>query len=120
MQHNDHLLRSAVTAHYLLRAYKEASEFTKFGNAWIPLVGNQCLYLPEEKVELAFDPDALADTLLANGKMTMQGPFQVGYSYEWRILNIEHIDPELNLWFEPQIGAEVYNMDTQKRYVQGN
>ncbi len=40
--------------------------------------------LPEEKVERALDPDALADTLLANGKMTMQGPFQVGYSYEWR------------------------------------
>ncbi|MCC7336692.1 MAG: TlpA family protein disulfide reductase [Pirellulaceae bacterium] len=98
----------------------KASDFTKFGNAWIPLVGNQRLYLPEEKVERALDPDALADTLLANGKMTMQGPFQVGYSYEWRILNIEHIDPALNLWFEPQPGAEVYNMDTQKRCVQGD
>lgn len=98
----------------------EASGFTKFGNTWIPRIGRQCLYLPVEKVEQAFDPDALAETLLANGKMTIQGPFQVGYSYEWRILKIEHIDPTLNLWFEPQAGAEVYNMDTQKRYVQGD
>lgn len=95
----------------------EASDFTKQGDSWIPRVGSQRCYLPKVQEQQAFDPDTLADTLLAKGKMINMDEQKLGYSYEWRILEIERIDPSLNLWFEPQSGAEVYNMETDKRYV---
>lgn len=96
----------------------EASDFRQFGDVWVPYVGRQCAYRPKQRDPKGSDLDALADKLLAEGTMR-QGELQLVTSHEWRILNIEPIDPTLNLWFEPQPGAEVFNMDTQERYVQG-
>jgi thiol-disulfide isomerase/thioredoxin len=98
----------------------EASDFRLFGDVWVPYVGRQCTYRPKKQNPNGSDFDALAEKLLAEGTMRFPGELQLGYSYEWRILDIEQIDPSLNLWFEPQPGAEVVNMETRKRYVQGD
>ncbi len=98
----------------------EASDFTQFGDVWVPRIGRQNSYQAKEPSQQGFDPDSIAEKLLAEGKASFSDELKLGYGYEWRILNLEHIDPELNLWFEPQAGAEVINMDTHKRSVQGD
>jgi thiol-disulfide isomerase/thioredoxin len=98
----------------------EASDFMQFGDVWVPRKGQQNSYQEKEQSQQGFDPDGIADKLLAEGKMRFPGELQLGYGYEWRIIELEHIDPKLNLWFEPQEGAEVVNMETHKRYVQGD
>lgn len=102
----------------------EASDFTQIGDVWVPRVGRQSTYQPtdqhKKQVQNGFDFDALVDKLLADGTMRYPDELRLGYRYEWRILSIEPIDPSLKLWFEPQAGAEVVNMETHKRYVQGD
>ncbi|MEI8019830.1 MAG: TlpA disulfide reductase family protein, partial [Schlesneria sp.] len=98
----------------------EASDFTQFGDVWVPRLGRQSSYQAKEPSEQGFDPDSIADKLIAEGKASFSDELKLGYEYEWRILKLEQIDPELNLWFEPQAGAEVINMDTHKRSVQGD
>jgi thiol-disulfide isomerase/thioredoxin len=98
----------------------EASDFIQMGDVWIPRVGAQRAYRPKEQGPKELDIDALAEKLLAEGAMRWTGELQLAFSHEWRILSIEPIDPSLNLWFEPQPGAEVVNMETHQRYVQGD
>ena len=98
----------------------EASDFTQFDDVWVPRIGRQNSYQAKEPSQQGFDPDSIAEKLLAEGKASFSDELKLGYGYEWKILNLEHIDPELNLWFEPQAGAEVINMDTHKRSVQGD
>ena len=98
----------------------EASDFTQFGDVWVARIGRQNSYRAKEPSQQGFDPDSIAEKLLAEGKASFSDELKLGYGYEWRILNLEHIDPELNLWFEPQAGAEVINMDNHKRSVQGD
>ena len=98
----------------------EASDFTQFGDVWVPRIGRQSSYQAKETSQQGFDPDSIADKLLAEGKASFSDELKLGYRYEWRILNLEHIDPEMKLWFEPQAGAEVINLDTHKRSVQGD
>ena len=98
----------------------DASDFTQFCDVWVPRIGRQNSYLAKEPSQQGFDPDLIADKLLAEGKASFSDELKLGYEYEWRILKLEQIDPELNLWFEPQAGAEVINMDTHKRSVQGD
>src|SRR6476659_996135 len=45
---------------------------------------------------------------------------QESTSQEWRILSMKPIDPALELWFDPQRGAEIHNVDTNERAVQGD
>jgi thiol-disulfide isomerase/thioredoxin len=100
-----------------------ASDFSRFRDVWVPRVGSQTLYVPKgysPRQSQKFDPDALVDKLLAEGAARFPGDREIGYRFEWRILSMEPIDPSLNLWFEPQPGAEVLNMETNKRYVQGD
>lgn len=98
----------------------EASDFTQFGDVWVPRVGRQTTYQAKEPSPQGFDPDSIAEKLLAEGKARFDDALKVGYEYEWKILKLEHIDPEMNLWFDPQQGAEVINMDTHKRSVTGD
>ena len=53
-------------------------------------------------------------------EIRLTGEYQVGRCMEWRILDIQSIDPSVNLWFEPQDGAEVVDMETHHRFVQGD
>jgi thiol-disulfide isomerase/thioredoxin len=98
----------------------EASDFKQFANVWVPRQGQQTSYQEKEQSQQSFDPDGIADRLLAKGRMSFPGELEIGYRYEWRLIELEHIDPNLNLWFEPQEGAEVVNMETRKRFVQGD
>ncbi len=104
----------------------EAADFTQFGGVWVPRVGSQSVYMPKVpdtpkgQVQTGFDFDTLADKLLADGTMRLSGELRLGSRYEWRILSIEPIAPSLKLWFEPQAGAEVYNMDTHTRSIEGD
>jgi thiol-disulfide isomerase/thioredoxin len=98
----------------------EASDFMQFGDVWVPRKGQQNSYQTKEQSQQGFDPDGIVDKLPAEGRMSFPGELELGYGYEWRIIELEHIDPKLNLWFEPQEGAEVVNMETHKRYVQGD
>jgi thiol-disulfide isomerase/thioredoxin len=52
--------------------------------------------------------------------LSVKGELQLRNRREWRVLSIGSIDPSLGLWFEPPPGAEVVNMDTGKRFVQGD
>ncbi len=97
----------------------EASEFKRFADIWVPHKGKQNSYHEKDQSQ-GFDPDAITDKLLAEGGMSIPDELELGYGYEWRLIELEHIDPNLNLWFEPQEGAEVFNMDTHNRYVQGD
>jgi thiol-disulfide isomerase/thioredoxin len=100
-----------------------ASDFARIRDVWMPRVGSQTLYVSKgysPTKSQTFDPDGLVDKLLAEGAMRFPGEVEIGYRLEWRILNMEPIEPSLNLWFEPQPGAEVLNMETHKRYVVGN
>jgi thiol-disulfide isomerase/thioredoxin len=100
-----------------------ASDFVRFRDVWVPRVGSQTLNVPKEyspTKSQKFDPDALVDNLLAEGAARFPGEMEIGYRLEWRILSMEPIDPSLNLWFEPQPGAEVLNLETQKRYIVGD
>ncbi len=57
---------------------------------------------------------------MAAGAMRFPGERKIGYRREWKILDVGPIDPSLNLWFEPQPGAEVFNTETHKRYIEGD
>jgi thiol-disulfide isomerase/thioredoxin len=98
-----------------------ASDFMRFRDVWVPRVGSQTLYVRKGYVpkESKFDPDALVDKLLAEGagRFSGEGEMEIGYRREWRMLSLGPIDPSLKLWFEPQPGAEVLNMETHHRYV---
>lgn len=98
----------------------EASDFRRFGDVWVPFVGNQCAYRQIETSGKGFAPDDLVDKLLTEGKIRDSGERKLGYGYEWRILDLERIDASSSLWFEPHDGAEVFNTDTRKRYIQGD
>jgi hypothetical protein len=98
----------------------DASDFVQSGDVWVPRRGRQCTYRPKEQDAKGFDPDALAEKLLADGALRFPGELQLGYSREWRVLSIDPIEPSLELWFEPPAGAEVVNMETHERYVQGD
>ncbi len=98
----------------------EASNFEQFADVWVPRKGQQSSYQAKEKSQRAFDPDGIADQLLAKGKVSFPDELELAYRYEWRIIELEPIDPDVNLWFEPQDGAEVFNMDTHQRFVQGD
>ncbi|WP_010587380.1 TlpA family protein disulfide reductase [Schlesneria paludicola] len=97
----------------------EATDFMPVNDVWVPRSGKQASYMQESEKEFG-GFDELVDTLQTNRKLPIPGEMRLGYEYEWKILSLEKIDPTLNLWFEPQDGAEVYNMDTHKRYVQGD
>jgi beta-lactamase regulating signal transducer with metallopeptidase domain/thiol-disulfide isomerase/thioredoxin len=98
----------------------EASDFIQFKGVWVPRVGRECTYRNKERDDKGFDPDALVDRIVAEGAIRMTGELDIGRSKEWRILDIEPIDPSVNLWFEPQDGAEVVDMETHHRFVQGD
>ena len=100
-----------------------ASDFARFRDVWVPRAGSQTLYVPKEfspaKSE-KFDPDELVDKLVAAGAARFPGERKIGYRREWKILDVGPIDPSLNVWFEPQAGAEVLNTETHHRYIVGN
>ena len=98
----------------------EASDFVQFNNVWVPRAGSQRCYREKEQATKGPDLDEWVNAILAGGPIPFPTKLKPGYSYEWRILNIQPIDPSLNLWFEPQPGAEVFNTVTHKRYVQGD
>jgi thiol-disulfide isomerase/thioredoxin len=97
-----------------------ASDFVPFRDVWVPRVGSQTLYRHKAPERQGFDPDAQVDKLLVEGTARFPGEVEIVYRREWRMLSIDPIDPSLNLWFEPQPGAEVLNMETHKRYVEGD
>jgi hypothetical protein len=97
-----------------------AADFVRFRDVWVPRVGSQTLYLPKEyspTKPAAFDPDDLVDKLVAAGAGRFPGEREIGYRREWKVLELGPIDPSLNLWFEPQPGAEVLNTETKQRYT---
>jgi thiol-disulfide isomerase/thioredoxin len=100
-----------------------ATDFVRFRDAWVPRVGSQTAYMPKDyspTKSQKFDFDGLVDKLLAEGAARFPGEMEIGYRREWKILSLGPIDTSLNLWFEPQPGAEVLNTETNKRYVQGD
>ena len=97
-----------------------AGDFVRFRDVWVPRVGSQTLYLPKEyspTKPAAFDADELVDKLVAAGAGRFPGEREIGYRREWKVLELESIDPSLNLWFEPQPGAEVLNTETNQRHI---
>ncbi|HEX4073424.1 MAG TPA: TlpA disulfide reductase family protein, partial [Planctomycetaceae bacterium] len=100
-----------------------AADFVRFRDVWVPRAGRQTLFVPKEfspTKSKKFDPDELVDKLIAAGAARFPGERKIGYRREWKILEVGPIDPSLNLWFEPQAGAEVFNTETHNRYIVGN
>jgi thiol-disulfide isomerase/thioredoxin len=100
----------------------EASDFRLAAGIWMPYSGRQATYhsIDNNAAANQFDPDALVDKLLAEGKCRWDDKLQESMSQEWRILSMKSIDPALELWFEPQRGAAIHNVDTDERAVQGD
>jgi thiol-disulfide isomerase/thioredoxin len=102
----------------------EASDFVHVNDVWFPRRGRQDNYgVKGEVLKSAADRfvfDDLVDKLLKDGALLIKGELELRQRHEWRVLNIETIDPSLNLWFEAPPGAEVVNTDTGKRFVQGD
>ncbi len=97
-----------------------AGDFVRFRDVWVPRVGSQTLYVQKEfspTKSATFDPDDLVDKLVAAGAGRFPGEREIGYRREWKVLELESIDPSLNLWFEPQPGAEVLNTETNQRHI---
>jgi hypothetical protein len=95
-----------------------AGDFVRFRDVWVPRVGSQTLYLPKEyspTKPAAFDADDLVDKVVAAGAGRFPGEREIGYRREWKVLELGPIEPSLNLWFEPQPGAEVLNTETKQR-----
>jgi hypothetical protein len=97
-----------------------AAEFVRFRDVWLPRTGSQTLYVPKEfspTKSAKFDPEELVDKLVGAGAARFPGEREIGYRREWKILDLGPIDPSLNVWFEPQPGAEVLNTETSQRSI---
>jgi hypothetical protein len=97
-----------------------AGDFVRFRDVWVPRVGSQTLYVPKEfspTKSAKFDPEELVDKLVGAGAARFPGEREIGYRREWKILDLGPIDPSLNVWFEPQPGAEVLNTETKQRSI---
>jgi thiol-disulfide isomerase/thioredoxin len=100
----------------------EASDFLHTAGVWMPYSGRQETYTSDRDDDAPnqFDPDSLVDKLLADGALRWEDKLKLVTRREWRILSMEPIDPAVELWFDAQNGAEVHNVDTDERYVQGD
>ncbi|WP_010587379.1 TlpA family protein disulfide reductase [Schlesneria paludicola] len=98
----------------------EASDFIHWNDVWVPRAGRQATYMPvPDEQSRPVMPDML-DGLFYDGRIPFNDAMQLGSESEWRILSLEQIEPSLNLWFEPEDGAEVLNLGTHKRFIQGD
>lgn len=98
----------------------EANDLFEFeAGLWFPRSGIQQAYVGSPQDPIAFDPDKIADSLLANDKFIDEQQYVLKSKHEWRVIKLNKIAPTDALWFDPPTGAKVHNLDVNSVYIQG-
>lgn len=84
-----------------------------------PISGKQETYHPVNQAGKPFDPDDLVDELLSTGKVTVREPLSMSTRDEWRVLKMERISPETELWLEPPKDCCVRDLENNELHISG-